>query len=618
MARRDRDNLNGNGGGRSRDRRSSYDEAQANYEARAERRRARQEQQHSGRFQGPSGFWDAIERFGFGRRMGLFFAIICLIAIMVVGRLAYLQLIDGPNLSARAVDTRTNEITLTAKRGTIYDRNGNVLAMSVDVETIYVNPQDISDKDTCAQVFADALGGTKDDYLEILDQDTTFAYIKKKVDLTTASSVKEKLSDAEITKGVYYLDDSERIYPYGALAGQILGMVGTDGHGLTGLELYYDDVLSGQDGSLVMETSRKGTPIAGGVSQETKPTQGSDIVISIDVNIQTKLEQVISEGVEKYEAQSSSAMVTDPKTGEILAAASTPLANLSDTSELTNEALNLRMVSDAYEPGSIFKIVTMTSGLVNGTFDTDDVFNVPVQIKVGDDYVTDAVTRYSAQDMTVSNILEESSNVGAILMARKVGAENFAKMVASLGIGSKTGIDYPGEISGMVTDYDNYGSTTLSVMAFGQGLAIPQVQMVQAVGAIANGGTLLTPHFLIEKAGETMKWDAKGSVCDAEVTSKVSQVLQSVIENGTATHAAVDGYQVAAKTGTAQMTTDDTGYVEGMYISSLIGYANADDPDVLVYVGLNGTPHLAESSSAYMFSSIMSEALKDMGIKPAS
>lgn len=603
-------------GGRSR--RSSYDEVAANAQARSERRRAERERSSRRQHARPKALDAISSRFaGIDGRLVIAFCILLGICAIVVGRLVLLQLIDGPDLSAKASASRTNEITLTAKRGTIYDRNGNVLATSVDVKTIYANPNEISDKDQAAELMAEALGGGKQDYLDLIDQDTTFVYIKKKVDTTQAQDLEDKLDEADI-EGVYYLDDTKRVYPYGAVAGQVLGMVGSDGHGLTGLELYYDDVLSGQDGTMILETGATGTPIAGGASQVTKATSGSDIVISIDVDLQAKVEEIVSEGAEKYDAASSSAMVTDPKTGEILATASTPLADLSDTSELTNEALNLRMVSDSYEPGSIFKIVTMAAGLENGTFDTSTVYHVPVQIKVGDDYVSDAVTRYSTTDMTVSNILEESSNVGAILMARDIGAENFAKMVAALGIGSKTGIDYPGEVSGMVTGYDSYSSTTLSVMAFGQGLAIPQVQMVQAVGAIANGGSLMTPHFLIEKDGETVQWDAKGTVTSAETTSKVSQVLQSVIENGTATHADVAGYDVAAKTGTAQMTTGDAGYAEGLYISSLIGYANADDPDVLVYVGLNGTPHLAESSSAYMFSSIMGEALKDMGVEPVS
>lgn len=605
--------------------RSSYDEVVQNREARARRReeRAAREKRHAGhagrrgRDNGgdDSGVLSHVR--GMDGRLVAMFAVLAVVALVVCGRLFYLQIVEGPKLSQMASDSRTNEITLTAKRGTIYDRNGNVLAMSVDVKTIYSNPSEITDKDQAAQIMADTLGGSKDDYLDIIDQDTTFAYIKKKADTTTATELESKLEDADIA-GVYFLDDSKRIYPYGSVAGQILGMVGSEGQGLTGLELYYNDVLSGQDGSMIMETGADGTPIAGGVAEVTKPCAGSDIVISIDVNIQAKLEEILTEGAEKYKADSSSAMVTDPNTGEILATASTPLADLSDTSELTNEALNLRMVSDLYEPGSIFKILTMSSGLVNRTFGTDTVFSVPVQIQVGDDYVTDAITRYSTEDMTVAHILEESSNVGAILMARSVGAEGFSAFVASAGIGHRTGIDYPGEVTGMVTDYDNYTSTTMSDMAFGQGLAIPQVQMVQAVGAIANGGSLMTPHFLIEKAGETMEWDSKGTVCTQDVSDEVSSVLESVIENGTAKHAAVEGYKVAAKTGTAQMTEDEAGYAEGKYISSLIGYANADNPQVLVYVGLNGTPYLAESSSAYLFSSIMSEALKDMGIKPVS
>jgi cell division protein FtsI/penicillin-binding protein 2 len=591
------------GNKRTDTRRSSYDEGHTHS--------SRPKRKQGGSFMA---LW--AKRLGVDRRLVVLFTVLIVLCLCVVGRLVYLQILRGPALAEEASNNRTNEIVLPAKRGTIYDRNGNVLAMSQAATTIYANPNQVSDKNQAAQILYDVLGGNKQDYLDILNQDTTFAYVKRKVDPDQADQVREKLSDSDIA-GIYYLDDSKRVYPYGALAGQILGMLGTDNEGLTGLELYYNDVLSGTDGSMTLETGADGTPIAGGISETNKATDGSDIVLSLDIDVQTVMENTLRNAPKTYDSDSASAMVTNPKTGEILATCSTPFADLTDPDSLTNDELKLRMVSDIYEPGSIFKIITATSGFMNNTFTADTTYDVPVQIKVGDDYVTDSVKR-NAMRMSVRTVMERSSNVGAILMARDVGAEQFSSTVKSLGLGQRTGIDYPGELAGDVADYDDYTSMTLSDMAFGQGLAVPQVQMVQAVGAIANGGTLATPHFLIQKDGQDVTWAAKGQVCTPEVSQQISDLLQDVVAKGTAKQASVAGYKVAAKTGTAQMSSQDSGYAKGIYMSSLIGYANADDPDILVYVGLNGTPHFAESSSSYMFSSIMSEALKDEGVPRAS
>lgn len=535
------------------------------------------------------------------------FAVVCV-------RLVWLQVIQGPELSEAATQRRTNSITLTAKRGTIYDRSGNVLAMSVDCKTIYCNPKEVTDVSATAEVLAADLGGTADDYTDLLSKDTTFYYVKRKVDTSVAEKLSGDLTAKKLT-GVYQLSDTKRIYPYGQTAGQVLGLVGTDGHGLTGLELQYDDILSGTDGEMIVEAGADGTPIAGGTSETTEAQNGSDIVISIDVDIQQVAETNIAEAVTQYSADSGTVMVTDPATGEILACCSTPLLNPTDSSTTTDESLKLRPVSDSYEPGSIFKVLTLATGIENGLLSANTSFSVPASIQVGDDTVSDDDSRDYTMDMTCREILRRSSNVGAVMMGQTVGADLFSEGIAKFGIGTKTGIDYPGESAGIVTQRSDYTGATLGSMSFGQGVAVPMDQIVRAIGAIANKGTLTTPHFLVARDGKRVEWASGGQACSESTAEAVIDVMRTVVEEGTAVSAQVEGYDIAGKTGTGEQASEEGGYKKDSYLSSLIGFAPASDAQVLVYVGLNGTPYLASDSSAHTFSAIMGEALTDMGVQ---
>ncbi|WP_035425399.1 peptidoglycan D,D-transpeptidase FtsI family protein [Atopobium fossor] len=537
--------------------------------------------------------------------------------LLVILRLVYLQVIDAPRLAAKAHANHTNVITISYKRGTIYDRNGNVLATSEDCQTIYVNPKEVADVDITSQILAQDLGGKQEDYRAVLSQNTTFAYIQHKVDLPLIEQLKEDLKKAKQT-GIYYLADTKRVYPYGSLAGQILGVVGTDGNGLTGLELYYDKILSGTNGQMTMEVGADGTPIAGGANQITEAKNGQDIVLSLDVDVQQVAENKITEAIETYGAESGMVMVTDPKSGEILAACSTPLLNITDPTSYTDEQLALKMVSSSYEPGSMFKVLTMSIAIDNGILTPDSVLTVPAGVKVGDDIVRDDDGRDYTMDMSLIEILRRSSNTGSILVGRANGADTFAAGVEKFGIGSKTGIDYPGEVEGLVPKRSEYTGTTLGTMSFGQGTAMPMVQIVRAIGVVANKGVLTTPHFLISKGGEKVDWSGNNKqVISEETAQKMTTMMQVVVDEGTGAAGKVDGYAVAGKTGTGEQAGEN-GYKENVYLSSLIGFANADDPQVMVYVGLNGTSYLASSSAAPVFSSIMSEALSDMGVQPVS
>lgn len=539
------------------------------------------------------------------------------ILLLVVGRLIYLQVADAKYLSAKATAQRTNEITIHAKRGTIYDRNGNVLATSEDCKTIYCNPQEVNDPAEAASVLADELGGEDTDYVDKLMGDNSFTYIKRQVDDDVAKSVQKRLEKKKI-RGIYYLDDVKRVYPYGATGGQVLGIVGTDGNGLSGLELYYNDVLEGTDGKMMVETGSGGTPIAGGNSQVVKKARnGKDIVISLDIDVQKIAEDTIVQGVKDYKADSGSAMVTDPKSGEIIAACSTPLFNITDTSQIKEGALNLKPVSSSYEPGSIFKVLTAAIGIDNGLVTPSSTFSVPGKIRVGDDLVGDDDGRTATMNMSLREILRRSSNAGMALVAQDViGEEKFANGIAKFKIGSKTGIDYPGEVKGIVKQLNQYDGASLGSMSFGQSLAIPLDQMVKAIGSIANDGKIVTPHFLVSRGGKKVAWKTEDRSVSKKTADEVTDMMRTVVKDGTAQAAQVKGYDVAGKTGTGEQADDSGKYVAFKYVSSLIGFANASDPKVLVYVGLNGTPYLATSSAAPLFSTIMSEALSDMGVTP--
>ena len=543
--------------------------------------------------------------------------ILCILFALVVGKLVWLQVVEAQGLSAKAQSVATSSVTLTAKRGTIYDRNGNVLATSVECRTLYCNPKAITDKGAVAQVLADKLGGSASDYLETVSQTTTFAYLKRQVDTDVATAVTTELAQRKL-EGVYTLPDVKRVYPYGSVAGQVLGFLGTDGHGLSGLELQYDDVLSGTDGKMLMERGLDGTPVAGGASQIEEATDGTDIVVSLDANVQQVAEEQLTQAVADAKAVSGNVVVTDPATGEIIAACSLPLYDPTNSSTLTNDALKLTSVSDSYEPGSTFKILTMAIGYDTGTIDKNSTFTVPAKVKVGDDYVTDDDGRDYTMDMTPTEIMRRSSNAGAATVGMTIGADKFSAGLERFGIGSKTGIDFPGESAGIVTPRDQYTGASVGSMSFGQGVAFPSMQLARAVGAVANGGVLTTPHFLVQKGADKVDWGKGSQAVSADAASAVTDDMRVVVEDGTGKKAKVDGYDIVGKTGTGEQASSEGGYQENHFLSSFVGFNAGDGQRVLCYVGIYGTAQHGSTAAAPAFSAIMGEALTDLGVQPTS
>ena len=535
------------------------------------------------------------------------------VAVMVLGcvaRLAWYDVFNADWYVGQAEARRLTDRPLYAKRGTVYDRNGNVLATSVECYNVAVNPRLVEDPDAVVAALVEVLGVDEGDAREKVSQDTTFVYIKKQVDTEYVDELKETGLD-----GFEYEQTVKRVYPYGALASQVLGVVGNDNHGLTGLELYYDEELSGVDGSIMYEHGLYGERIAGGAYEETPAQDGSDIVLTIDANIQRAAEEALAEAVEEADANYGSIIVTDPNTGEILAACSYPTYDQANLADADSSALNLRVVTDSYEPGSTFKTLTAAMAVDSGSWTSETTIHVPAQVKVGDDIVTDVDDRDWSMDMSLREILRRSSNTGIALVGESMGADSFASYLEKFGIGQSTGVDFPGEVTGIVPAREDYTGASVGSMSFGQGVAVPPVQLVRAVGAIANGGTLKTPHFAKSVDGEEVDWsDGDSRAISEEAAASVADMMRTVVDEGTGEAGQVEGYDVSGKTGTAQRASAEGGYEENNYMASFMGFAPTDDPQVLVYVTLDGTAGSGGGQAAPPFQKVMSQALDTLGV----
>ncbi|MBR3257926.1 MAG: penicillin-binding protein 2, partial [Eggerthellaceae bacterium] len=476
---------------------------------------------------------------------------------------------------------RTSDIILDARRGTIYDRNGNVLATSVDASTIYAVSTEVEDPARTAQELAEVLGGEVAYYQSLIEESEGFVYIQRKADLDKAQALQERArelykeasakagdSSAIITTpltGIYFQDDWKRYYPYGDVGAQVIGFVGVDGNGLSGLELQYDDILSGEDGSMRFESGIGGTPVAGGTQLVEAATDGVDIIISLDIELQSYLETQLKDLGTSRNVEKGNAILVDGETGEVYAAASLPLYSFSgDDYQEGSESLSC--IVSGYEPGSIFKTLTAAAALENRVTSSDQEYQVPPELVIHEYTITDAHDRYSTETMTLKQIVEKSSNIGISMVEQQVGDQAFFDFIKACCIGEYTGIDYPGEANGFVKDVDEWSPMEAATISFGQSVAVTSLQMACLYGAIANDGIYLKPHFLIsintdegdlddetrkmvEELQEQHVKGQKGTRIMSEGTCRdLDDILAGVVSEGTGSWARIDGYTAAGKT----------------------------------------------------------------------
>ncbi|MDO4182493.1 MAG: penicillin-binding protein 2 [Coriobacteriia bacterium] len=537
-------------------------------------------------------------------RMAKLLVIFAAIALICIARLVYLQIIVAEEYSADAADSRTVPVETTPRRGTIYDRNGVVLACSVDATTVYANPKEITDPQGTAAIVAAVLGGTVADYQEVLEtKDTTFVYVKRKADVAAA----EKLASYELA-GLYFIDDTRREYPWGEVAGQVVGFCNVDGEGISGLELYYNDVLSGTQGATEGQYGLSGTPIPGTDVTGTQVVDGTDIMISLDIEMQAYAEEMLKKYSEIWGVDTE-VLLMDGSTGEIYAAASLPLFNPADTSEVVEGSTTVKSLVGSYEPGSIFKTVSALSLLTHKAMRVEEEIECPSSIEADEYTVSDAHYREDVT-YTLREIIQYSSNVGISLAVEKMGFQPFYNDIVDWGLNDLTGIDYPGEPEGYLLDFDYWSKIQGYNITFGQGISVTPLQMVRFYGMLVNGGTQVTPHFLIAlpETGTTVEYETVQKVTDQAAIDDTVSMLETVVEAGTAQAAAIDGYTVAGKTGTAEVASEDGGYKDGVYDISFVGFLPHSSSNLVCFTGSIELP--ADGTTTALFRDIMLYAIE--------
>ena len=545
-----------------------------------------------------------------------------LFAALFFVRLVYLQVIMANQYAEQAQQSRTIGFVVEPRRGTIYDRNGHILAISVDAYTIYANPSEITEPGSTSRACAEVLGGKAQDYVEALSQgeSATFTFIKRKADVDQANKLREMN-----LPGIYFIEDTRREYPYGQTGGQVIGAcsVAVDEErnreyydGICGMELYYNTILAGTPGYYEAEVGADGTPIPGGVHESKRAVEGQDIVISIDIEFQEEVEKALAADVKRVGGKGGSAVVMDATTGEIYAAASDPFFNPADRTNVPEGSMQLKAATNLFEPGSIFKTVSATAILEEETMTPDTEITVPEYIEADGYIVADAYDHEEVKS-SLRTIINKSSNIGISLSVEKfLGFQKFYDSILRYRFNELTGVDYPGEQLGYLLDFDYWSRVQGYNVTFGQGISINALQILCFYGALINDGVEVTPHFLLRKpqTEEVPTWETHEIIKNKNAIEPMVSMLQTVVTDGTGTDAAIEGYDCAGKTSTAEIFDMEGGYrVDAVNIAFTGFIANSNSP-LVCFCGADEVP--ADRHVTPMFQDIMTHAINRYNIVP--
>ena len=556
------------------------------------------------------------------RRLGLLFAAFVVFLALILVRSAWVQGVHGGALSAEAQSQQVENVVVPGSRGTIRDRNGRDLAVSEAAATVYATPYQVKDPEETAHKLAKVLGENDKDVLAaVADRESGFEYIDRKVSLADA----QQISDMDLP-GIGLLPDSRRIYPQGQIAAQVIGTVGIDNQGLTGLEAGDDELLHGTDGEREVTRDALGDELERNVVTETGT--GGDLKLTIDSNLQAETERVLAGIGQTYQPKGATAIVMDPRNAQILAMANYPSFDPADPASATPEELANMATGFTYEPGSTFKAFTVAGALQDGVVTPSTAFDVPPMLQVADRKIEDAEA-HGYLTMTVADILAQSSNIGAVKIGLALNDKfgdsqyggRFDSWIHKFGFSQPTGVAFPGEEQGILPDPVNYSGSTMGNLPIGQGLSVTPLQMAAAYAAIAGDGVLRTPQLVLSEGGERVDPGAGKQVIDPGVAAELRKMLEGVLaEGGTAEEVQVPGYTLAGKTGTAQKVVGNT-YSDTKYVASFVGFAPAEDPQLLVAVVVDeptGTDYYGGTVAAPAFGEIAQYALPYLGIPPNS
>jgi len=505
-----------------------------------------------------------------------------LLALFVVAfgatflRAAWLQGVKAQTLGTMAASQHRETVTLPARRGTIFDRTGVQLALGEQATTVFADPLQIHNPRVVALAAARDLGlDPQQLYPLVADRSHGFVYVQRKADPAGAA----KLAKRGLA-GLGFYPEERRLYPQHTIASQVLGYAGVDDRGLSGLELGLDRPLAGRAGSETIVKDPLGHAID--TISSSAARDGQDIYLTLDHTIQSNAETVLRATVARWHAKSASAIVLDPKTGAILAMAGAPGFDANYYPRAPRALQRNRAVTDTYEPGSTFKLVTVAAALSEGLVTPSTAFTLPYSIHVADRIIHDAEPR-GTETMTVARILSKSSNVGAITLAGLLRKQRLSSWISRFGFGKKTRIDFPGESAGIVLPPDRWSGSTIGNVPIGQGIAVTPVQMASAYAAIANAGVWMRPH-LVARIGNERSAAVRRRIVSTRIAGELVSMLRNVVLEGTGTLAAIPGYHVAGKTGTASKPDAHGGYSDSRYVASFVGFVPATAPRVVVLV----------------------------------
>ncbi|MCX7620958.1 MAG: penicillin-binding protein 2 [Acidimicrobiales bacterium] len=553
------------------------------------------------------------------RLLGVLGAVVLLFSVMVT-KLVFLQLVDPDVYERYSTAQRTHVETLAADRGSIFDRNGVELAISIPQRSVFVDPALVEDPSAEAPLLAGVLGLDPAVVEEKMRADNRFAYIARHI----PDDLAKRVAELDLP-GVAFVDEPRRFFPSGNLARSIVGQTDVDGNGISGLEKQYGDVLTGTPGRMVFEKTPDGKTIPVGRNHVEPAIKGNDLVLTIDRTVQFEVERILGEQVKAADAKGGIAIVSRPATGEILAMANMVYDRRSGevVSTSNNEAL-----TTVYEPGSVMKLVTASGAIEDGKVTPDTVLQLPPVLQIADAQFTDSHPR-GAVAWSVKQIIAESSNIGTIKMAQMLGKERLYEYLRSFGFGERTALEFPNEAAGHLMRPEDWWATSLGTIPIGQGVSVTPLQMLLAYNVVAAGGTYVPPKLVSEtidsqgvrhptSTGETRR------VLTEKTANQLNVMLREVVGEGTGKLAAVDGYTVAGKTGTARKPgngsyRDENGVTQ--YQATFVGFAPAEDPEISVIVIIDepGAGNIFGGTvAAPAFSKITQFVLRVLGVPPPS
>lgn len=555
---------------------------------------------------------------------------VIVIALLLTFRLFQKQVVEHQMYQAKADEQHLMRQELQAKRGTIYLKDFGKskqasekfpIAINVTKYTVEVVPKNIKDKSKTAELLGPLIAMSKEDIFNKINNNKAYLPSLAK---GLEASVADAINNLKI-QGVSALPENERYYPEGTLASQVLGFVNNEGDGKYGLEGYYNDLLKGQNGSLIAERDTKGRPIDTG--SETSAKDGADVYLTIDHNLQFLVEQKLKEGIDKFAADAGTIIIQNPKTGAILAMASWPTFDPNKFNEVPQGQMGVFLnpaIAKVWEPGSIFKTIAMSVGLETKKVEPTTEGNFSNMVVVDGHEIHTAEDKAFGHE-TMTNVLENSDNVAMVWMTDQVGNDDFYKYLVDYGLGQKTGIELNGETTGYLLPLKQWKNINRATISFGQGVSVTPLQMISGLSAMANQGKLMKPYIvdtLVTDSGEEKATKPKEirQVVSPDSAKKVGVMMASVVMNGHGKKAKVNGfdYQIAGKTGTAQVPDNKGGYEEGKHIGSFGGFFPVYDPKIAMLVKFDNPKNTewAESSAAPIFGDIASWLIKYLGIQP--